>query len=107
MDDPEKGATDFFPMGQEIKGRNLEPANEMKKKDIKRMAYQAVKNSDTDRQDRITYDLGPKLESKTGVSTIRVVTRNGRIRQVYPIEGDAVHKWIQEVGKWKDELESD
>ncbi|NEU59201.1 hypothetical protein [Halorussus sp. MSC15.2] len=106
MDDPKKGATDFFPMGQEIKGRNLEPANEMKKKDIKRMAYQAVKNSDTDRQDRITYDLGPKLESRTGVSKIRVVIRNGHIRQVYPKTGDAVHKWIQQLGKWEDELES-
>ena len=107
MNDPEKPATDFFPVGQTIKGRDLEPTEEMDTTDIKGMIYEAVKNSNTDQQDRITYELSSELESKTGVSTIRVIIRNGRVRQAYPTEGDAVHKWIQEVGEWKDRLEAD
>ncbi|WP_276282785.1 hypothetical protein [Halorussus caseinilyticus] len=106
MDDPDKSATDFFPLGQNIKGRDLDPAEKMTESDIKKMVYKAIKNSETDRQDRIAYDLSSGLKSQTGVSRIRVVVRNGRVRQAYPKEGDAVHKWIQEVGMWKDELEN-
>ena len=74
----------------------------MDKNDIKKMIFRAVKASDTDEQGAIEYDTSAEFESKTGVSRVRVILRNGRIRQAFPKDDDLT--WVNAIDDWKDNV---
>jgi hypothetical protein len=91
----EKSATDFWPVGQTVKSKSL--PRKMTNQDIRDAIYTAVKNTKTDSQDAFNYaDFSTEFVEETGVSSIRVIIRNGKVRTAWPKDGDSVWKYISE-----------
>ncbi|WP_310918632.1 PQQ-binding-like beta-propeller repeat protein [Haloarcula saliterrae] len=91
----DKEATDFWPVGQSVGDETL--PNTMSRRDIRESVYQAVKDTKTTEQDAFNYDgFSSEFVEQTGVESIRVVIRNGRVRTAYPKRGPSVWKYVSE-----------
>ncbi len=74
----------------------------MTENEAKQLIYKAVADTETDANGRIGYKPAQNIQKQYGISQVRVVTVNGRIRTAYPYEGESVWKWIKNIG-WKHE----
>jgi len=91
----EKQATDFWPVGQTVKSEKL--PDTMSETDIRKAIYEAIDNRETTRQDAIEYgDFDSQFVSNTGVSRVRVIVRDGKIRTAFPKKGPKVWKYVSE-----------
>jgi len=91
----EKRATDFWPLGQKAKSEEL--PDTMTEGDVRKAVYEAVENTDTASEGRFLYDgYGTGFVDRTGVSEVRVVMKDGRIRTAWPEEGSSVWKYVSE-----------
>lgn len=95
-----KDSTTFFPVGRTVKGSPL--PDTMTKGEVKDMLYDAIKKGDPSPQGQKTkYYFGPEQNGypDSGITDMRVIVKADRtIETAYPLSGEAVKRWVPELG---------
>lgn len=69
----------------------------MSETDIRKAIYNALENTDTNSEDRISYrGFDSDFENENGISEIRIIISEGQVRTAWLEGGDAVWKYVSE-----------